>query len=55
VIISNKPVSDRHYQSALNTFSEQSLVSLTLAINAINNWNRIAKAFKPRVGDYIAS
>ncbi|MDX5297633.1 MAG: carboxymuconolactone decarboxylase family protein, partial [Gammaproteobacteria bacterium] len=31
---------------------EQAVVDLTIAINAINSWNRIAKTFKPEVGSY---
>jgi alkylhydroperoxidase family enzyme len=36
----------------LDGFGPQSLVDLTLAINAINSWNRIVKVFKPEVGRY---
>ncbi|QUM80802.1 carboxymuconolactone decarboxylase family protein [Moritella sp. 5] len=49
-ITSGQPVSDQLYQRTLDIFGEQGLVDLTLAVNAINSWNRIAKAFKPEVG-----
>jgi len=52
LITSGQPVADEHYQHALDSFGAQGLVDLTIAINAINNWNRIAKAFKPEVGSY---
>ncbi len=43
-------ISDSVYQRAVNELGESLLVSLTLAVNAINSWNRMAKAFKPEVG-----
>ncbi|MEZ8064204.1 MULTISPECIES: carboxymuconolactone decarboxylase family protein [Vibrio] len=46
------PVSDDTYQLTLNTFGDKAMVNLTIAINAINSWNRIVKAFKPQVGVY---
>ncbi|WP_430461852.1 carboxymuconolactone decarboxylase family protein [Thalassolituus sp. LLYu03] len=45
-------VSDDMYAQVVGTFGEQGLVDLTVAINAINSWNRIAKTFKPEVGSY---
>jgi AhpD family alkylhydroperoxidase len=33
-------------------FSEQELVDLTLAVVAINGWNRIAISFRPEIGSY---
>ncbi|WP_299496709.1 carboxymuconolactone decarboxylase family protein [uncultured Shewanella sp.] len=55
LIISDVPVSDIQYQDTLNILGEQGLVDLTVAVNAINSWNRIAKAFKPNVGHYTPS
>lgn len=52
LITSGEPVTDIDYQSAEKTFGEQDLVDLTIAINAINSWNRIAKTFKPEVGSF---
>lgn len=48
-------IEDQHYQRALSVLGEQSLVDLTIAVNAINSWNRIVKAFAPKVGDYSPS
>lgn len=47
-------VDESAYQATLNMFGEQGLVILTLAINAINSWNRIAKTFKPEIGSLSA-
>jgi alkylhydroperoxidase family enzyme len=33
-------------------FSERELVDLTLAVVAINGWNRLAISFRPPVGEY---
>ncbi|NVD09020.1 carboxymuconolactone decarboxylase family protein [Vibrio sp. JPW-9-11-11] len=46
------PVDDQCYQRVVEAFGEKTLVDLTIAINAINSWNRIAKTFKPEVGSY---
>lgn len=48
-------VSDEQYQHVVNVLGEQAVVDLTIAINAINSWNRIAKTFKPEVGSYKAA
>ncbi|NAW64204.1 carboxymuconolactone decarboxylase family protein [Photobacterium halotolerans] len=50
-----KPVDDLMYQQVLDTFGEQAMVDLTLAINAINSWNRVVKTFKPKVGSVTAA
>lgn len=47
-----KPVSDQRYQALEQALGQQAVVELTLAVNAINSWNRIAKTFKPEVGSY---
>lgn len=47
-------IEDSDYQKTSEVVGEKDLVNLTLAINAINSWNRIAKAFKPEVGSYKA-
>ncbi len=51
-IVSAQAISDEDYQKALQTFGEKTLVDLTIAINAINSWNRLSKAFKPVVGSF---
>ena len=43
---------DELYQKALDAFGAKALVDLSIAINAINSWNRIAITFKPEVGSY---
>lgn len=47
-------VSDALYDEARAQFSEKALVELTLAIIAINGWNRLAVGFRSEVGGYVA-
>ncbi|MDN4503260.1 carboxymuconolactone decarboxylase family protein [Alteromonadaceae bacterium BrNp21-10] len=49
-LLTGTAIDDELYQRALATLSEQDLVNLTIAVNAINSWNRIAKLFKPEIG-----
>ncbi|GHY99349.1 alkylhydroperoxidase [Vibrio cholerae] len=51
-LTSGKVVDELSYQKVRDTLGEQALVDLTIAINAINSWNRIVKTFKPEVGSY---
>lgn len=51
-ITAAKPIDDYHYQQSVDTLGENNLVNLTIAVNAINSWNRIAKTFRPEVGSY---
>ncbi|MED5441341.1 MAG: carboxymuconolactone decarboxylase family protein [Pseudomonadota bacterium] len=51
-LTSGKPVGDDIYQKAIDGLGEQAIVDLTIAVNAINSWKRIAKTFKPEVGSY---
>jgi AhpD family alkylhydroperoxidase len=44
--------SDEAYNEARAHFAEDELTKLTLAIAAINTWNRLAIAFRPVVGKY---
>lgn len=46
------PVDDTRYQAVIQSLSEQAIVDLTIAVNAVNSWNRIAKTFRPQVGSY---
>ncbi|MDA8109491.1 MAG: carboxymuconolactone decarboxylase family protein [Betaproteobacteria bacterium] len=50
--ISQGDVSDALYEQARRHFDEKQLVDLTLAVIAINGWNRIAIAFRTPVGSY---
>ena len=45
-------VSDEAYEFAREQFSEKELVDLTLAIVAINGWNRLAIAFRTVPGTF---
>jgi AhpD family alkylhydroperoxidase len=40
------------YEEALRQFSEKELVALTMAIVAINGWNRLSITFQTEVGSY---
>lgn len=51
-LISENQVPDEAYTEALKAFSERELVDLTLAIIAINGWNRLAKSFRTVPGSY---
>ncbi|MBB1366419.1 carboxymuconolactone decarboxylase family protein [Pseudoalteromonas sp. SR44-5] len=42
-------IDDDFYQTLSALFDQSSLVTLTVAINAINSWNRMVKMFKPTV------
>ncbi|HEX2207957.1 MAG TPA: carboxymuconolactone decarboxylase family protein [Longimicrobium sp.] len=45
-------VPDAVYQQAREEFSEEELMNLTMAVVAINGWNRIAIAFRAVPGTY---
>ena len=47
-------VPDAVYLAARQHFDEKQLVDLTLAIIAINGWNRLNVAFRTVVGDYVS-
>src|SRR5258707_1374584 len=51
-LISQTHVSDEEYEAARAQFSEEELVKLTMAVIAINGWNRLAIAFRPEVGKH---
>lgn len=53
-LTAGKQVDDVYYQKTAQALGEQALVDLTIAINAINSWNRVARTFKPEVGSYKA-
>lgn len=52
--IATQDVSDAVYADARAHFDEKALVDLTLAIIAINGWNRMNVAFRTPVGDYVS-
>jgi AhpD family alkylhydroperoxidase len=51
-LVSQGPVSDALYQEARRHFSEKELVDLTLALIAINGWNRLGISFRTVPGSY---
>ncbi len=50
--VSEDPVDDALYDEARQHFSEKELVDLTLAVIAINGWNRLAVPFRSPPGRY---
>jgi AhpD family alkylhydroperoxidase len=51
-LIAQTGVPDDVYQIARNQFSEKELIDLTMAIIAINGWNRLAVSFRAVPGSY---
>jgi AhpD family alkylhydroperoxidase len=51
-LIAEGHVPDAVYQEAKKSFSDEELVNLTLAVVAINGWNRIAISFRLVPGEY---
>jgi hypothetical protein len=47
-------VSDQLFEATRKQFSEEELVDLTLAVAAINAWNRLNIAFRTPAGSYQA-
>ena len=43
---------DEFYENVSNHFSEKERVALTMAIIAINGWNRLAISFRTVPGSY---
>lgn len=52
--LENQHVPDQVYEQARAQFSEEELMQLTLAVVAINGWNRFAISFKTVPGSYKA-
>lgn len=50
--ISDGPIEDELFDAARKQFSEKELADLTLAIIAINGWNRLAIPFRTPAGSY---
>ncbi len=51
-LISENDISDELYQRVRNHFGEAEMVALTMAIVAINGWNRLAIGFHTEPGSY---
>ena len=45
-------MSDELYEQVTQHFSEQEVVALSMAIIAINGWNRLAISFRVEPGSY---
>lgn len=52
LVTAGLPIDEDAYLRTLNTFGDKAMVDLTVAVNAINSWNRLVKVFKPQVGLY---
>lgn len=50
--LEHQQVPDEAYAAVRAVFSEDEIVKLTLAVIAINGWNRLAIAFRFPAGDY---
>ena len=53
-LIADGPIEEEDYEDVRQHFDEKALVDLTLAIVAINGWNRLAIAFATVPGTYRA-
>jgi AhpD family alkylhydroperoxidase len=51
-LVADSHVPDDVYEQARTQFSEQELANLTLAVIAINGWNRLAISFRTVPGTY---
>ncbi len=51
-LVANDHVPDAVYEQARQQFSDEELVKLTLAVVAINAWNRFGIAFRAAPGQY---
>lgn len=51
-LVSDTHVPDEVYELARSRFSEKELVNLTMAIVAINGWNRLEVSFRGVAGSY---
>ena len=53
-VISQNDIPDSLYESVHKQFSEKEMVDLTMAVIAINGWNRLAISFRTVPGSYQA-
>lgn len=51
-LISQNHVPDELYERVRTAFTEAELINLTLAVVAINGWNRLAISFRSVPGSY---
>lgn len=50
--LSSTQITDELYDSVKQHFNDEEMVVLTMAIVAINSWNRLGVGFRSEVGDY---
>ncbi len=50
--LADAPVPESLYRATREQFSEKEIVDLTLAVIAINGWNRLAGVFRSEAGHY---
>lgn len=53
-LLADNDVADDVYESVSSVFSDDELCALTLAVVAINGWNRFGVAFRAPVGEYVS-
>jgi AhpD family alkylhydroperoxidase len=51
-LIANNHIADELYEQVRQHFSEEELVNLTMAVVAINGWNRLSISFRAEAGSY---
>jgi AhpD family alkylhydroperoxidase len=51
-LVANDHIPDEVYERVRPHFTDEELVNLTMAINAINSWNRLNVAFRTPAGNY---
>ena len=51
-LIADNHIADELYEQARRHFSEEELVNLTMAVVAINGWNRLSISFRTEAGSY---
>lgn len=51
-LVADSHVPDEVFEEARRQFSEEELANLSLAVVAINGWNRLAISLRPEVGGY---
>ncbi|HLI89964.1 MAG TPA: carboxymuconolactone decarboxylase family protein [Ktedonobacteraceae bacterium] len=51
-LVAEDHIPDEVYERVRPHFSDEELVNLTMAINAINSWNRLNVAFRTPAGSY---
>lgn len=54
LVADTREVPDEVYVQARAQFDEKELVDLTMAVIAINGWNRLNVAFRTEVGNYVS-